>query len=172
MKRCQIALALLALLVAFGARAEVSVPIIDDLAAEARLARDRQLPLLIMFYSDDCGYCMRVEEEFLEPMIISGDYTDRVLIRRLNVGHGAVRDFGGQIVPVNEITARYEIRVTPTIVFVDTRGRELAPKMVGLTTPDFYGGYLDEAIFAALDRLRGERQPALAGEPPTNCSFC
>ncbi|UCE90318.1 MAG: hypothetical protein JSW10_05755, partial [Pseudomonadota bacterium] len=53
-----------------------------------------------------------------------------------------------------EFAQRYSAFVMPTVVLVDHRGRELAPRLVGVTTPDFYGGDLDDAIDTALGRLR------------------
>ena len=44
--------------------------------------------------------------------------------------------------------------MTPTLLFVDSQGRELAERMVGVTTLEFYGGYLDQAIDASSDKLR------------------
>jgi hypothetical protein len=69
-------------------------------------------------------------------------------------GSGTVRDFDGKLITVDEFTDRYNISVTPTVVFLDGSGAQLAPKRVGLSTPDFYGGYLDQSIDLALDVLR------------------
>ena len=42
---------------------------------------------------------------------------------------------------------------SPTILFLDHRGRELTQRMVGLGTVDFFGLYLDAAIAAARARI-------------------
>ena len=42
----------------------------------------------------------------------------------------------------------------PTLILVDHNGRKLTQRMVGLTTPELYGGYLDDAIDQAQARYR------------------
>ena len=53
--------------------------------------------------------------------------------------------------------------MTPTLLFVDGSGQELTERMVGVTTLDFYGGYLD----LALDRARANlsNRPECRDEP-------
>lgn len=115
----------------------------------------QKMPILLMFAADFCAYCERLEEDFLRPMLRSGDYEDKVLIRKLHIdSEERVRDFHGDEVSPAEIAEQYAVTVTPTVVFIDGDGVELAPKRVGLTTPDFYGGYLDDSINQALNILR------------------
>lgn len=167
-------MATLCLCLSWATHAEVSVPVIDDLAAEGRSADAHGVPLLIMFYAEDCGYCMVVEDEFLEPMIISGDYDDKVLIRRLRLDSlQPVVDFDGDRRTPGEIAARYSVRVTPTLVFVDGRGRPLTKNLIGLMTIDYYGGYVDERIASAQDTLAASG-PVKAAEGPRDgsCAVC
>ena len=141
--------------VAIERNTAVEVQQIGDLRDEARLSSDKKLPILVMFGAEHCSYCVRLEEDFLKPMIISGDYTDKVLIRRIDLDSSqSVRDFDGKQVTPAELASRYHVSLTPTVVFLDQHGNQLAQKMVGLTTPDYYGGYLDAAIDSALDLLR------------------
>ncbi|UCE89290.1 MAG: thioredoxin fold domain-containing protein [Pseudomonadota bacterium] len=136
-------------------RAGVHVAQTTDLQHDAHSARERDLPILMMFSMDGCPYCVLVEEDFLRPMLISGDYQDKVIIRMVKTDtYGNVRDFDGRAVDVDEFAQRYRAFVMPTVVLVDHRGRELAPRLVGISTPDFYGGDLDDAIDTALGRLR------------------
>lgn len=144
----------------FGAAAAapaptVRVPLTNDLYADGRLARSQNLPLLIMFSMDGCTYCEMVREDFLEPMLKSGEYTDRVIMRIVKVDDfGEVRDFDGELRPASKLATHYRASVTPTVIFVDYRGHELAPRLLGISTPAFYGGDLDNAIELSLQRLR------------------
>lgn len=134
---------------------EVRVKEISDLTAEAREARDKRLPILLMFAADHCPYCHLVEDDFLEPMLRSGEYEQKVLIRKIDLDNFEdIKDFDGSIISPDELASRFDIRVTPTLVFIDHQGRQLAGKMAGLTTPDYYGGYIDQAIDTAIERLK------------------
>ena len=128
---------------------------VRDFEKLGQLIGGKRLPLVLMFSSEYCAYCARLEREFLIPMQISGDYVQRAVIRKMKIDYGnTVRDFDGKEVDADEFAERYHITVTPTVVFLDGQGRQLAAKQVGLTTPDFYGGYLDASIDTALDLLR------------------
>jgi len=128
-----------------------------DLHQDGKLSRERHLPVLLLFSADYCTFCVRLIEEFLQPMRISGEYDDKVLIREIKIdSHRPMRDFQNRAVSPEDLAYRYNISVTPTVLFVDAHGRELTQRMVGLGTVEFYGLYLDDAIEKALSRLRQE----------------
>ncbi len=131
---------------------------VEDFSRLGEELEQRRLPLVLMFSSEHCPYCQQMESDFLIPMQISGDYVDRALIRKIEIGYGStVRDFDGSRVAADELAERYGISVTPTLVFLDGKGSQLARKQVGLTTPDYFGGYLDDSIATARDMLRRTR---------------
>ena len=128
---------------------------VQDFSKVGQQLAEKRLPLVLMFSSEYCAYCVRLEKEFLIPMQISGDYVERAVIRKMKIDYGnTIYDFDGKLVDADEFAERYNISVTPTVVFLDGQGNQLAAKQVGLTTPDFYGGYLDASIDTALDMLR------------------
>lgn len=138
-----------------GDATDVVIPEVTDLRAEAALAREKRLPLLLMFSSEYCPYCAVVKNDFLKPMMFSGDYAQKILFRVLELRAGQdIVDFDGNKINVWEFASRYKVSVTPTLVFLDHQGKPVAQKMVGLTTPDFFGGYLDDAITTAYNQLR------------------
>lgn len=134
---------------------EVKIEEVGDFSALAEVSERKRMPILLMFSANHCTYCVRLEEEFLKPMLRSGDYDDKVLIRKIRIdSYDKVRDFDGKRIAVDEFIDRYNVYVTPTVAFLDSSGNQLAPKRAGLTTPEFYGGYLDQSIEVALDMLR------------------
>jgi thioredoxin-related protein len=135
---------------------------VRDLSQAAALSRQQHVPLMLMFSAKGCSYCTVLEEDFLRPMLLSGDYTDKVLIRKVDVDAGDLRDFDGTPITSAALAARYKVVVTPTLVFLDPQGHQLTRRMVGLSTPDMYGGYLDESINVALGHFKAQR--TLAGE--------
>jgi thioredoxin-related protein len=140
--------------------AGIEVPYGTDLRADGRRAQAGRLPILLVFSAVTCSYCRQLEDEFLEPMLISGEYTDKVIIRRLLVDTGQhVIDFDGTQRPAADIAGRYRAWVTPTIVFLDGTGREVAERMKGINTPELFGGYLDACIDTALLQIRDPDSP-------------
>lgn len=129
-----------------------------DLAAIAHEARQRGLPIALVVSMDHCPWCERLEEDFLKPMLLSGDYVDRVIICKLDLDSSlTVRDFEGRETTGRRIAERYDVSLAPTVLLLGYRGEELVPRLTGLTTPDFYGGYLDAAIDESIARLRAGR---------------
>src|SRR3989337_2450227 len=78
------------------APAAEGLPPARDLAADARLAADRQMPILVFFTSASCPYCREVEDLYLRPMQARGTYRGRLLMRAVEVGGGMpLTDFTG-----------------------------------------------------------------------------
>ena len=134
---------------------DVEVLKVTDLQKLGQESLERKLPIVMMFSADRCGWCRKLEEEHFKPMLRSGDYEDRALIRQFKIDDVlSVRDFNGQMVHPDEVQARYGVFVTPTVIYINGRGGELAEKMVGLGTAHYYGSYLDMAIDESLDKLQ------------------
>ena len=146
-----------------SALSPVEVPVASDLHADAEIAERDHLPLLLVFSAHSCAYCRTLEEEVLKPNLRSGNFDDRVLLRKVMMEPGrAVRDLTGARTDTAELAAHYGIKVTPTVVLIDAWGRELAPRIVGVSTLDFYGSYLDEAIDTARTELSRSASPKAA----------
>jgi thioredoxin-related protein len=136
-------------------RAETEVPIAANLQADGQLAHNRQLPILLVFSAIECGYCELLEEEFLQPMLLGGEYRDKIIIRKLLLDNGSrLSDFSGKPIDATRLSDRYQVYVTPTLLFVDEKGTELAERMVGINTPELFGGYLDDCIETAWLMIR------------------
>ena len=128
-----------------------------NLQADGKLAESRSVPLLIMFSQAYCAFCQKLTEEILEPMLISGDYTDRVLIRELRIDDNQdIIDFTGEIIDPRGVFSRYLLFVTPSILLLDSQGKELAERQIGINTVEFYGYYLDQAIDQALTHVSSQ----------------
>ena len=126
-----------------------------DLSREGRQAEEACVPLLLEFAAEHCEYCTLLEEEVLNPTLLNRDYDQRVLMRKLVIDRSSkLRDFNDTPVSAAELASRYRVFVTPTLLFLDSQGRELAERMVGVMTLEFYGGYLDRAMRASSEKLR------------------
>lgn len=146
----------LASLACFGlAGAADEIPAAQDLSSEAAISRAGQLPVLILFTAENCAYCERVKREFLLPMQRNPEYADRVIMRQIEYrSRSRLVDFSGKITTAAQFSRQQKVRLTPTIKLFDAEGNVLTEPLVGLTTPDYYGAYLDRAIDEALAKIR------------------
>lgn len=127
------------------------LPRIQDLQETAQLSQDKKLPILMMFGTDECPFCERLREEFLIPMIISGDYTEKVILREVHLGYGSsIIDFSGKKITARQLAKRYGVRLFPTTILIDSHGKLLIEPILGITTPSLFGGTLDDGIDKAL----------------------
>ena len=102
-----------------------------------------------------CGFCEKLKEEILEPMMISGDYTDKVIITELLMdSYSNITGFDGKKIHPSDIATGYKVWVTPTLLFLDADGNEVHPRMLGVNTIEMYGYYIDESIDGALASIR------------------
>jgi thioredoxin-related protein len=134
---------------------EANVPFVWDLAKVSKEAKSREVPILVLFMTDGCHFCERVMEEFLLPMQRNPEYQRKVIMRKLDIaGTTRLIDFSGGKTTYNEFAGFSGVFLAPTVMLFDPSGNVLTKPLIGLTTPDYYGGYLDEAIDEALSKLR------------------
>ena len=126
----------------------------SDLREEARIARDNNLVLVLEFTSEYCGYCRKLEELFLVPMQRNDEYDSKILIRQVSLDlYETLVDFEGRPMSTSEFAERYDVSLTPTLVFLNSEGVEMSEKLVGIWSEDFYGGFIDNRIDKARERL-------------------
>jgi hypothetical protein len=130
------------------------LPPAKDLAADAAASAKGRLPILLFFDREDCPYCERALREYLVPFS-RVEWKDRAIFRQVAIDRTLpTRDFDGTVTTHKSIAERYGALLSPTIVVVDGRGRALAEPIVGLTTLDFYGAYVQDALAAGARKLR------------------
>lgn len=137
-------------------RPELALQEANDLAADGAIAKERKVPILLFFNRVGCPYCERALRQFLLPMERNAANANRVMFRQVETDRTTkMVDFKGEPIRHRQFAMRYKIKLTPTIWIVDGDGNSLGDPIVGLTTPDYYGYYLDKAIDDALKKLKG-----------------
>ena len=63
------------------------------------------------------------------------------------------KDFDGSPVSATDFGARYKVKITPTLLFLDANGRELTRPRIGISNLELYGFYLDRSINEAMSEL-------------------
>ncbi|MCU7933213.1 MAG: thioredoxin fold domain-containing protein [Candidatus Thiodiazotropha sp. (ex Codakia rugifera)] len=127
----------------------------SDLSQLAASANQEKLPILLIVSQHHCPFCVRLKEEIIYPMQLSGDYEDKVIIAEILLDStNTILDLEGNSVMPGEIGNSYEVWVTPTLLFLDHTGREIHKRMLGVNTIEMYSYYLDESLAAALKAVR------------------
>ena len=126
---------------------QLRVELTNDLAVVSALSQEKGVPILLMFSTEDCTYCERLEAEVLGPMRKAGIDPQRVILRKIIMDeYDNLRDFTGRERNAESFAMSRGVEVVPTLELLDATGKLLVPKIEGYQTPGLYGAYLDKAI--------------------------
>jgi len=117
----------------------------DELTAALRQGQ----PLVVMASLEGCVYCRIARQSHLSPMQRAGQPIVQVDLR----SEASVRDFAGKTTTHDELARRWNVTITPTLLFFGPGGREVADRMEGAYQPDFYGPYLEDRLAQSRKRL-------------------
>ncbi len=153
------ALCFLVLVIVGGAdksrAAERTITWAESLMADAEASRDLNLPIVVFVTQQGCQYCAALRRQVLYPMIRAGELSDKAIIREVSLDAGfTLEDFSGMEVSGRQFANHYAAVVTPTLLFLDAGGTQIAEKMVGISNIEFYGFYLLKSLESARTRLK------------------
>ena len=136
-----------------------NIPIATDLSVLALQSNQSEVPILIMYAAEHCEYCERLEDDLLGPMHVSGQYSNRVIIRKVMIdSYESIKDFKGGSIDAEDFAFTRGVEVTPTLRFVDAEGNQLAPEMIGYNTPEMYAAYIENAIESSRRAIKHKHQ--------------
>jgi thioredoxin-related protein len=130
---------------------------VKDFSLLAQQARESEKVIMLEVSASYCSFCRLLEEEIIKPMIRSGDYKNTVLIRQLAMDSNAtIKDFAGEETTPARLAQIYKIKLTPTLLFLDADGNEVADRIRGVYSLDFFGWYVDQALAKGLRAIRNK----------------
>lgn len=134
------------------------LPLVSDLQATAKIAREQGVPVFVAFTLKRCPYCNTARREYWAPMNGSEQWRGKVVMVELELdGATVLRDFEGKATTARDFARRFGIRSVPTIIVFDALGTPASTPVVGLASGDFYGQYLEQAIEAGQIKTRDTR---------------
>lgn len=134
--------------------AERTITWAESLVADAESSRDRELPIVVFVTQQGCQFCAALRGQVLYPMINAGELADKAIIREVSLDTGfMLQDFSGNEISGRRFANRYQAFVTPTLLFLDAGGGEVAEKMVGISNIELYSFYLLKNLQAAREQL-------------------
>ncbi|MEQ1534513.1 MAG: hypothetical protein ABL923_01430 [Burkholderiaceae bacterium] len=122
------------------------IPAAKSLQTEILEALKVASPLVVFVSLDNCPFCKIARENYLLPLMNEQAIpVVQINFRRL----ASVADARGIVMTQDQLVRAWGIKVAPTVLFLGKDGREIAPRLTGGSTSDFYGTYLDERIHIA-----------------------
>ncbi len=127
------------------------LPFPSDLSAAARLAAKANQPLVLMVSLPGCPWCELLRRNYLLPMAAEGLPAFEFMI---NERSQKLQDFKGQSITPAALSAALKVTNTPTLLFFNRDGQEIAPRIEGVASADFVGAVIDERLAAARERIK------------------
>ena len=149
MKRATLAFAVSIL----GSQAKASgygLPKAQNLQSALQKARAQSMPLVVMVTLDGCPYCKAVRQNYLPEYLEKGF---PILDLDLASSSPMQNEFGQSTTP-REWARSKGIRLAPTLIWLGEGGQEVVSRLVGMSSADFYGAYLDERMQQAHQQMK------------------
>ena len=137
------------------AEAREPVPALADLRADAAKARANGQPIVLFFRSHSCPYCRLVEEDYLHWVMVENAGHPRVLLRAVDIDSDTrLIGLDGEPTTARAYAQAQGVRLVPHLQFIGPQGEKLSADLVGVNIPEYYAGYLEEAIVESVEKLR------------------
>ena len=137
---------------------EEHLPPVADLRALAATVARLKAPLLILFSTPGCPYCLEVRRNYLMPRAAQQAArlpAPELLLREVDItSQQPIVDLTGEHITESAFAAHFEVRVVPVVMLFDQKLRLLAAPLIGLDRAGFYEGLLASAIEIARKQLQ------------------
>lgn len=142
-RRNCLGLALLWGAVRIASAAPVGLPRAKSLSDELALALKNRHPLVVMVSLDGCPYCKLVRENYLNSLLREQGLPVVQVDMQSSV---ALQDFKGETLTHDTLIHAWNIRSAPVVLFFGPGAVEVAPRLEGVSSPDYYGAFLDQRL--------------------------
>lgn len=132
------------------AHADTPLPPLRNLQTSVAEAVAKHQPLIVMFSLPSCPYCEKLRRTQYQFLVKQG-----YVVRQVDINdRSRIVGFNGQPTSGARLATQYDVHLAPTVLFFGPGGKEIAPRIVGALTEDFYGAYLDRSLHIAEQALK------------------
>lgn len=131
--------------------APATLPSAKSLRDELALALKSGNPLVVMVSLDGCPYCTVVREQYLAPMRTE----DKLSVVQVDMHSSvALQDFNGVDLSHTQWVRAWKVTLAPSVLFFGPGGAEVAARLVGVASPDYYGTKLEQRLAQARSAIK------------------
>lgn len=132
--------------------AKGNLPRAKSLRDELAQALRRGHPLVVLVSLDGCPFCKLVRENYLSPLREQRGLPAVQVDMRSGI---AILDFKGKTLTHSAMVQAWKVTLAPTVLFFGYGGLEVAPRLNGIGSADYYGTFLDQRLEQAQAAIRG-----------------
>lgn len=116
-------------------------------------------PLVLYVAHSTCPYCKRLDREVMPAVVNTQAYQQAISLQKLVWDDTTpVRWRNNEMISPDDLVARYRVIATPTILFLNAQGEEVAKRIEGYRDADFYWFYFDQSIETARQAIQAGGQ--------------
>ena len=133
---------------------------LQNLQSLGQKSQQTQLPIMLMFGAEWCEYCLQLKEFVFNPMMLGGLYEEKVVLMR-HVGvdeDDPIPDWNGELIKKAEWAYKINADLTPTVLFLDGQGNEVAPRIIGIQEITMYASVIHRHLNIAYQNMGLDKQ--------------
>ena len=135
--------------------AGAEIPAAKNLAEVGLSSQEQGIPAVVFVSRDACPYCRTLRNTILQPMFTAGKFEQRAILVEISLDRDdPLTGFENTQMTAEAFGQLYQSEITPTLLFLDSEGHEIAKRIVGISNLEFYGFYLQKSIDEALRAIR------------------
>jgi len=132
-------------------RAGEELVIATNLQIDAQESRIDKRPIVTLISSHTCEYCEAVKRSDFQFM--TND--DRFILREVNIDvTDPLVNFDGSSTTHRDFVENFVSVFTPTVLFFNADGKQLTDPLVGVSSFEYYGYYLEQKIEQSIKALQ------------------
>lgn len=109
-------------------------------------AQEENKKILVLMHLEECPWCHFLIDEVIQPMTELTEYTDKLIIRQIEINAGLdMIDFKDVEIENNDFADRRSIDFYPTLLLFDAYGTQLE-RTIGVINKDYYWTELDKLL--------------------------
>ena len=135
--------------------AEREIPSVNSFAEIGNLSLQQGIPIVVFVSRDACPYCRTLRNQILKPMLAADKFAHRAILVEVSLDRvDPIAGFDKGQMTAKDFGEFYRAEITPTLLFLDSKGREIGKRLIGISNLELYGHYLQKSIDEALLAIR------------------
>lgn len=128
---------------------------LQNLETLGQQAREKNLPIMFAVGAEWCEFCHQLRDEVLSPMALGGDYDGKYMyMRYFSIDDdNPIPGIDGK--PMSKAKWAYQksADLTPTVIFIDGNGNEVAEKIIGIANIELYTTLIHKRLNEAYEKM-------------------
>lgn len=138
----------------FDRQAYASMQELTDFNWVAQQARADNIPIMLLFTGPNCEFCSQLETFTFNPMLRGGKYEGYAMyMRKVSDQYQTIQFNAHETILKRDLARMYRADISPTVIFVDSRGVPVADPLIGALDVQLYLGLIHQRLNLAYERM-------------------